>query len=354
MRPEKRTVRMRTRQLRLVIALALGAALLAGVVLTPPAEAGRRWSDASDDAGPPGDLAIIGFELFEVGSPATHHRVLARVQVENQSPLDLESPFHVRIVENVDRPQRAEPLSECRGEALPRGQIAICDFWLEGSVVEQGESLLAVLDRSQEAFDEWDGDASDDSRAAIMRTRTGTRGSLRIASWDVRPRILHGMGEVQFSFTVEGGHLVWVMSQQDEEPRLVGGHPADGLLSGKGTLRIRESGPVTLVARNSLGGFVYAAIPVLNSYEAPKPFWGSEVEASEVDGYVTPRILDPGVYEDDDDQVILKSIRSYLADKSWKAALEELRRQDREGGNEPRPASVLNPRAREGRDEYDY
>ena len=345
MHRETRTRRPRLRQVRLLIALAVGLALAGGVVLTPPAEAGRRWSEEpSDETGPPGDLSIIGFELFEVGSPGMHHRVLARVQVENQSPLDLETPFTVRIVRDVSRPQRAEALSECRGEALPRGQIAICDFWLDGGLVDQGDSLLAALDRSQETFDEWDGDRSDDTRAAIMRTRTGTRGSLRIASWDVRPRILHGMGEVQFSFTVESGHLVWVMSAEDDEPRLVGGHPADGLLSGQGTLRIRESGPITIVARNSLGGYVYAAIPVLNSYESVKPFWGSETSAAEVDGYVTPRILDPGVYEDDDDQVILKNIRTYLAGKNWKAALEELRQLDKQG-NKPRPASALNPRA---------
>jgi hypothetical protein len=346
MRRHNRTVASRPLRNRHVLALALGATLLLGLALAPPAEAGRRWSEGSDETGPPGDLSIIGFELFEVGSPGVHHRVLARIQVENQSPLNLETPFTVRIVRDGRRPQEAEALSECRGEALPRGQIAICDIWLGGDRVEQGESLVAVLDRSQESFDDWDGDASDDTRAAIMRTRAGARGSLRIASWQVRPRILHGMGEVQFSFTVEGGHLVWVMTEEEEQPRLVAGHPADGLLSGKGTLRIRESGPITIVARNSLGGFVYAAIPVLNSYETPKPSWGRETSAAAVDGYVTPRILDPGVYEDDDNEIVLQSIRTYLEAKNWTAALERLRRLD-ERDEEPRPASVLNPRARD-------
>jgi hypothetical protein len=343
---QNRTVASRPRHARHVLALLLGATLLLGLALTPPSEAGRRWSESSDKTGPPGDLAIIGFELFEVGSPGVHHRVLARIQVENQSPLNLETPFTVRVVRDGRRIDEAEALSRCRGEALPRGQIAICDIWLPGDAVDQGDSLVAVLDRSDETFDAWDGDVGDDSRTAMMRTRTGSRGSLRVASWEVRPRILHGMGEVQFSFTVEGAHLVWVMTEQEDQPRLVAGHPADGLLSGKGTLRIRDSGPITIVARNSLGGFVYAAIPVLNSYQAPKPSWGRETPAAEVDGYVTPRILDPGVYEDDDNEIVLQSIRTYLEAKNWTAALERLRRLDQQD-EEPRPASVLNPRARD-------
>lgn len=322
--------------------------LLLGVFVTAPdAVAGRFWTPSEEKPkdGPPGNLAIVGFDLFEVGSPGVYHKVLARIKVENQSPLSLESPWTVNLLPDQARGDEDPALGVCKGELLPRGQIALCDMWLDGYAIEQGQTVIAALDRDVESFDQWDGDPTDDARGAIMRTRSGARDALRIASWNVRPRILHGMGEIQFDFTVEGGHLVWVSSGESDQPRLVAGHPADGLLSGKGTLRIRESGPITIIARNSLGGFVYAAIPVLNSYEEPTPHWGTQAAVANVDGYVTPRILEPGVYEDDDNDIVLQSIRNYLEDKDWSMALQQIRELDMQGA-EPRPASALNPRAR--------
>ena len=313
--------------------------------------AGRRWLNRPKEDGPPGNLAVMSFQLYEIGVGSTRHQILARVLIENQSPLDRLKPFRVVVLRDEDRTARLgkqrneiEILGTCNGEALPRGQVAICDIWLRGGLIEEGESIIAVLDRSIESFDIWDGEAGNDRRSAALRTMPGGGHVLRVASWEVRPRILHGMGEVQFRFTVEGAHLVWLLSQEEDEPRLIAGHPADGLLTGKGLVRVRSSGPLTLVARNSLGAFVYETIPVLNSYQQPKPSW-VQSPVDSIDDAAVARVLDPGVYEEDDNEIILKNLRLYLGTKNWAVELERLRRLGE--SDRPMPANVLNPKARE-------
>ncbi len=333
---------------RVLPALALIVVLL---LSSGSAFAGRRWLNRPQKDGPPGNLSVMSFQLYEIGVGSTRHQLLARVLVENQSPLDRLEPYRVVVLKGKDeevrrrgRKDEIDVLGSCEGETLPRGQVAICDIWLGGRMIEEGESVLAALDRSIESFDAWDGDASNDKRAAMLRTLPGGRNVLRIAGWDIRPRILHGMGEVQFSFTVEGAHLVWLLSQEEKEPRLVAGHPADGLLAGKGLVKVRSSGPLTLVARNSLGAFVYETIPVLNSYQAPRPSW-IESPALTPDGAAVARVLDPGVYDEDDNQVILQNLLLYLETKDWAVELERLRRLGET--NKPMPASVLNPKGRD-------
>ncbi|MDQ7006322.1 MAG: hypothetical protein Q9Q40_03750 [Acidobacteriota bacterium] len=335
----------------------LAVAAMVIFLLLPPGFAGRRWSERERHDGPPGNLAVISFKLYEVGVAGVRHQMLARVLVENQSPLDLESPFRVLIgraeatpaaggrgiFKRKPRPGSAA-VGSCRGELLPRGQVAICDIWLQADLLAEGEEIAARLDRSLPGYAAWDGDPSNDQLVTRLRTTTPGRSTLRIAKWDVRPRILHGMGEVQFRFTVEGAHLAWLLSENEKEPRLVAGHPADGLLSGNGTIKIRESGPLTLVARNSLGAFVYETIPVLNSYEPPQNAW-HQAPAAAVDAEATARILDPGVYDEDDNRIILDNLASYLAAKDWAVELERLRRLGEE--DKPLPASVLNPKARD-------
>jgi len=336
----------------------LAAAFLIILSILPAGLAGRRWSERERKDGPPGNLAVISFKLYEVGVAGVRHQMLARVLVENQSPLNLESPFRVLIGRAGAAPttrsgrgifkrrQRLEntAVGSCRGELLPRGQVAICDIWLQADLLAEGEEIAARLDRSLPGYAAWDGDPSNDQLVTTLKTSTPGRSTLRIAKWDVRPRILHGMGEVQFRFTVEGAHLAWLLSENEEEPRLVAGHPADGLLSGKGTIKIRESGPLTLVARNSLGAFVYETIPVLNSYEPPKNAW-HQAPAAGVDAEATARILDPGVYDEDDNRIILDNLAAYLAAKDWAVELERLRRLGEE--DKPLPASVLNPKVRD-------
>ena len=334
---------------------AVGVLLLLAVSVIPLRFAGRRGSDRPRKDGPPGNLAVISFKLYEVGVAGVRHQMLARVLVENQSPLDLNSPFRVVVLRGAKQESGRRGIfgkkkavdtagvGACQGELLPRGQVAICDIWLQADSLEEGEVVTAALDRGLPGFDGWDGDPSNDRMTSSLRTVAGGHNVLRISKWDVRPRILHGMGEVQFGFTVEGAHLAWLLSNSEEQPRLVAGHPADGLLSGKGSIKIRESGPLTLVARNSLGAFVYETIPVLNSYEPPRPSW-HRASAANVYDEATARILDPGVYDEDDNKIILENLASYLAAKDWAVELEQLRRlgeQDR-----PIPASVLNPKAR--------
>ncbi len=335
------------RKARLTAALIVFAIVL---LTAGSAHAGRLWTNRRQKDGPPGNLGVLSFKLYEVGIGGSRHQVLARVLIENQSPLDRRDPYRVVVIREPEGERRrrrsddVQILGSCGGNVLPRGQVAVCDIWLGGGSVGEGEEIRAVLDRSIESFDIWDGDPGNDERAAALRTIPVGDDPLRIATWDVQPRILHGMGEIQFRFTVEGAHLVWLLSDAEEEPRLVAGHPADGLLPGQGTVRIRNSGPLTLVARNTLGAFVYQTIPVLNSYQPPQPSWVDKA-VSGPGSEAVARILAPGVYEEDDNVVILANLESYLKSKDWVVELERLRRLGED--DRPRPASVLNPKARD-------
>ncbi len=292
----------------------------------------------ADVSAVPGNMALVDLRAFEIRTPGTDPRVLVQVLVENRTPRHYVGKWRAL----VRRGRRHAVIGECEGEALPRGQVAACDVWIPWSAVEEGETLEAVLDRNVPEFAQWDSDPSDDARTVTLKTVPEDGTVLRIARFEVTPRILQGMGEVRVRFSVEGAHLVWLIGA-GKKPRLLGGHPADGLLEGKTTVRIKRSGPLTLVARNSLGAFVYQTIPVLNTYSPPKkPSWVKK-SAQELDGKARAKILDAGVYDVDSDHVILENLREYLATKDWAMEYEMLRRQHDRG--KPVPASVLNPEA---------
>ncbi|UCF67557.1 MAG: hypothetical protein JSV80_17630 [Acidobacteriota bacterium] len=319
----------------------IGAVIVLGALLAGlgTAEAARRWAGRAGPRrdGPPGNLAITDVKIFDVSTTGGAHRLLARVLVENQSPIDRIEPWQVRLTV----PSKEQVVGRCGGESLPRGQVAACEIWLTlPSPLAEGAPLRAEIDPEHAGFAEWDGDPGNDVRSVDVRTFPADGSPVRVAEWDVQPRIVHGTGEVQFRFTVEDGHLVWLLVE-DQAPRLLAGHPADGIVSGRGSVRIKKSGPVTVIARNSLGAFVYEAIPVLNSYQRATPRW-VRLAAESVDDVAKARILEPGVYEIDDDGSVLEHLSQHLAGKDWGAALEKLRQLD-QFKEKPAPASVLNP-----------
>ncbi|GEM_PF-4478810 len=322
-----------------------GVALILLLFLTATfawSTAGRRdrQDRRSGDEGPPGNMAVIDARFYEIATQGAQRRLLMRILVENQSPVDRNAGFRLEITKN----RRRGSLGACQGEALPRGQVALCEVWLPTKGIEEGDTLTVTLARDFAGFAGWDNDPSDDRRSAELKTIPDGGAVLRIAKWDVRPRVMAGMGEAQFQFTVEGAHLVWLLpSGPDAKPRLLAGHPADGILTGKGRIRIRQSGPVTLVSRNSLGAFVYETIPVQNTYSRPEAHQWLRAPSQEVDGVATAVIFEPGVYEDDADEAVLQALNTYLASKDWAAEIQRMQRPGEE--ERPRPASVLNPEA---------
>ncbi len=322
------------------ISIALAAAFLAGSALpieaAPGLFGGRKDKAPVDGLG--GDLAVIDLRVHEIRGGA-EPRVVVQALVENQKPINRTGPYELVI----RRKDSKAPLGSCRGEVLPQGQVALCELWLMNSAVRQGEVYEASLNRSVGDFAAWDSDPSDDRRTYEVRTVTEGGQVLRLAGFDVMPQTIQGVAEVQFRFQVEGAHLVWLLAE-DRPPRLLGGHPSDGLLQGKGKERISTSGPLTLVARNSYGSYVYQTIPIINSYQQVAPDW-LRVPPQEVDGSATMKVLDPGVYDIDEDQVILDHLKEYLAAKDWQIAIQHLRTVTPDN-DRPQPASVLNPKAR--------
>jgi hypothetical protein len=57
-------------------------------------------------------------------------------------------------------------------------------------------------------------------------------------------------------------------------------------------------------------------------------------------------ILDAGVYDVLEDQVVLDEINAYLSAKDWAAEIKRMRLQV-DGEPDPLPAGVLNPKAKE-------
>jgi len=329
----------RDRSERCRIATLLLLALL--LVLPAPARAGRRWQEREKPTAPVDqDLRIAELQVDHVSTAGARHRVLIRALVENRGSVDRTEPW--RLV--VDGPKQREPLATCAGDALPQGQVALCEMWVDGNPFDEGQTVTAWLDRRWEGLGDWDADPDDDRAETEARSFPPGGEPLRIVRWEVRPRILHGMGEVQFRFTVEGAHLVWLLAE-GHEPRLLAGHPADGLVSGNGTERITTSGPVTLVARNSIGAFVYQTIPVLNSYRPRRPHW-SKRDGAIAHDVVVARLLEPGVVEVSEDELVLGRLSEYLSARDWASALDQLRRLD-ERRAKPQPASVLNPESRD-------
>lgn len=338
------------------------AATVCGLALTS-AYAGRHWDGREIPepeekqpklrSGSPGNLAIIDLKVFELSHSGTHRRYLARALVENQSPVTLDAQWNVQFRERGGSRLNGVKaiVGSCGAHGLPRGQVAVCEAWLPSDMLEEGDLVEAKFDRrGLKEFAKWDGDQSNDVATAVVETIVPGESPLRIAEWSVRPRVLHGKGEVQFRFSVEGAHLAWLLVE-GEEPRLLAGHPADGLISGASTAHVKQSGPVTIVARNSLGAFVYAAIPVLNTYDPPKPVWIEMTGqgADEPDELV--EVLEPGVYEVDDNNRVLKILGADLSRRDWTRALSDLDLvgDDLDHRPPPIPANVLNPKARKRR-----
>ncbi len=337
---------MRTRGSRFVFAALLGILVTTGILITTalPVQAGlfggRKNKPAQTTNAIGGDLAIIDLRVHEIRTAGAEPRIVAQALIENQKPINRTGPFEVQIRRTDSR----QNFGSCRGEALPQGQVALCEVWLMNQSLRQGDVFEAVLNRSVGDFNSWDTDQADDRRSTEVRTIGEGNQVLRLATFDVVPQQIQGVADVQFRFQVEGAHLVWLLTE-DNPPRLLAGHPSDGPLQGRGKERITNSGPLTIVARNSFGSYVYQTIPVINTYQQAAPKW-AQVPAQSVDGSATMKVLDPGVYDVDEDQVILEHLRSYLAAKDWNAALERLRQLPGPPNDGPQPASVLNPKAR--------
>lgn len=307
---------------------------VAALVIFP---ADAREKKAKDSGS--GNLAVIDFRVHPISTGGVPPRVVAQILVENQSPVPRTGPYAVEIRRKGEK----QALGVCENdEGIPGGQVVLCELWLDDMPVRQNDAFEAYLNRNVGDFNRWDGDPADDVKSYDIRTTAEGGQVLRIANFEVLPRTVQGPSEVQFRFQVEGAHLIWLVSG-DNPPRLLAGHPADGLLNGKGRERVTLSGPVTLVARNSFGAFVYQAIPVLNLFQ-PLPHPLAEKPKAEEGEPGQLRVLDPGVYDVDQDQSILENIRSFLAKKNWIAALEGLR----EEATRPRAASAINPMAQPG------
>lgn len=299
---------------------------------------GRGKKDKAEDTSG-ADLAVAELRVHEVRTSGAEPRVVIQAVIENQKPVGRTGPYELQVRQKGSR----KVLGACRGEALPQGQSALCELWLKDVPIKQGDTFEAMLNRGVADFGSWDQDESNDRRTAEIRTISEGGEMLRLVSFEIVPTTIRGTSDVQFRFQIEGAHLVWLLAE-DRPPRLLAGHPADGLLQGKGRERISASGPVTLVARNSFGSFVYKTIPVINAYQEPAPEW-TRVLPQEVDGVATMKVLDPGVYDIDADAEILQGLRTYLATKEWLAPLDRLR-EHQAPSDVPQPASVLNPRAR--------
>ncbi len=203
----------------------------------------------------------------------------------------------------------------------------------------EGNRYAVRLDRRSFGIERWDRRRRNDQAVTRLVT-SARRPAVRIDEFEVLPRVLRGMGEVSFRYAVERGHLVWILVE-GEPPRLLGGHPADGLLTGQGRLRVRESGPVTLVARDSAGRFVYRTIPVTNTFR-PHRAWAPDA-GDDTGAIVAVRVVGPDDAEAPVDPVVLGVLERRIASIGWAP----------EGSPDPfaphrprRGENVLNPAAR--------
>lgn len=256
----------------------------------------------------PPTLALIDVKAYQVLLSREERRVLVRALIENRSAHDLGSPFRLDIA--LRRGGRT--VGNCRGDAgLPAARVALCEVWIDPrDAALEGAVLEATLARDLSGFAEWDKVPVDDARQVVLRTLTDETGTLRIREWVLDPVMLSAAGEVNFRFAVDGAHLVWVMTDE-RDPRLLAGHPADGTLEGRGRITASRSGPITLIARNSLGVYVYRAAPVLVSDSRDGGWIAAQVPVPA--GQAAARMLDPGVYDVyEQDQLLLEAIRAFL------------------------------------------
>ncbi|GAB4375743.1 MAG: hypothetical protein Kow0062_15160 [Acidobacteriota bacterium] len=283
-----------------------------------------------------GDLAVVRLVVHEVAGPSGPARAFLRLDVKNVSATPREDPFDVVVVagEKLDR-----VYGRCRADGLAPGESVRCDVFLDVPLTKVGDRFAARLDRRAFRLDRWDRRRRNDQRIAAAPD-PGRAGAVRIAEFEVLPRVLRGMGEVTFRYTVEHGHLVWILAE-GEPARLLGGHPADGLLAGQGRLKIRDSGPVTLVARDRDGRFVYRTVPVTNTYR-PHRAWAPE-SGDDRGAIIAARPLEAGAGEAPVDPVVLEVLERRIAALGWAP----------EGSPDPfaprkpaRKENVLNPAGR--------
>ena len=255
----------------------------------------------------PPNLGIIDMKAYQVLVSRDERRVLVRALIENQSAHDLPSPFRL----DVRLHRGGQAVGTCRGdEGLPAARVALCEVWIDPKdPALEGAILEVELARNVPGFADWDKVPADDRREVVLRTLTEETGTLRITEWSLQPVMLPRGGEVSFRFAVEGAHLVWLMSEE-KTPRLLAGNPADGLLEGGGRVNVLSTGPVTLIARNSLGVYVYRAAPVFVSGTAGELWAAAQVPTAS--GNAQAQILEPGIYDIyEQDQLLLESIRAF-------------------------------------------
>lgn len=256
----------------------------------------------------PPSLGVIELRAYQVLLSPEERRVLVRALVENQSAHDLSTPFRLEV-----RLHRGGAIvGTCTGDAgLPAARVALCEVWIDPKdPALEGAILEAELARNVPGFAGWDKVVADDRREVVLRTLTEETGTLRITEWSLQPVMLPRGGEVVFRFAVEGAHLVWLLTEE-KDPRLLAGNPADGLLEGRGRVNVLATGPVTLIARNSLGVYVYRAAPVFVGGPAGGELWAA-AQVPTTAGRAVARILEPGIYDIyEQDQLLLESIRAF-------------------------------------------
>lgn len=309
------------------------------------AEAGWFKRKAKEpEVPPPGNIAVDALEVFEVRAPGAMPRFLLRARVGNPGAVERAEPFRV-----IFRSSRGEGLGVCEGEGIKRGELLLCELWTQVDSPHEVEDFVAQLDREFHAMNAFDGNREDDEARTPLDQIAGAP---RIERFDVLPRVLQGMGEVRYHYSIERGHLVWLVGENGE-PRLIAGHPSNGLLSGDGRLRVRTTGPITIVARDVEGAFVYATIPVTNLHSEKTNAWAHEPPppSEEESAVAEPRDtslerVDARPWTEDSsagDLVVLESLVEYLETRSWAWASPPLRPELIHRAR-PKPANALNPK----------
>jgi hypothetical protein len=288
------------------VATRLGVALVAALVAACGLGDARSQSGADESS--TGNAGITELTVFTIGADRADARSLTRVFVENLSDVELRHPWQVTL---SDRESGAT-LARCGAARLPDSRVAVCELWLPAAAVTEEHVLVARLDRSLDGFANWDRDPADDERSTRVRTTLPGASPLEITAWEVSPREIFGQAEIHFRFDVAGAYLAWLLTADSD--LLVAGHPADGVLAGRGSVVLQRSGPVTLVARNALGAFVYESVTVREvGGERPGELQPVRPQVTARDRLFEARILEAGVFDDDENAAVLGYLRRSLA-----------------------------------------
>lgn len=309
---------------------ALGCAAFLGWIVLASCSGGKAPSSASPPAR--GNLSLVDLRVHQIVASDAEPRLVIQVLVENDSALDRDGAYEVL----VRRGGATRTLASCRGDHLPRTRVALCDIWLVNEAALHGDVFEAVLNRSVDDFGAWDAKPEDDRRTLLVRAITEGGEVLQLDSFDVGPSRFQGPTDVYFRFRIEGAHLAWLLVG-DRPPRLLAGHPADALLTGNGRERINTSTPLVLVARNSFGAYIYQTYAVFNAEQQPAP---APAPPPEPPVEATLSVLEPGMFDVDEDEVILEKIRSHLASRDWARAVKAFRPAELPPAPAPSPATA--------------